>query len=107
VTALVGSSGSGKSTIIGIVSAFHIPDDGQVLLDGVDLSSIQLESYRSSLGVVLQESFLFEGTIRENIAFSRPSASPEDVLKAARIARVDEFAERLPEGYDTIVGERV
>jgi len=106
VTALVGSSGSGKSTIIGIVSAFHTPDDGQVLLDGVDLSSIQLESYRSSLGVVLQESFLFEGTIRENIAFSRPSASPEDVLKAARIARVDEFAERLPEGYDTIVGER-
>lgn len=106
VTALVGSSGSGKSTIIGIISAFHTPNDGRVLLDGVDLSSIQLESYRSSLGVVLQESFLFEGTIRENIAFSRPSASPEDVLKAARIARVDEFAERLPEGYDTIVGER-
>ncbi len=106
VTALVGSSGSGKSTIIGLVSAFHTADQGQVLLDGVDLSTIQLENYRSRLGVVLQESFLFEGTIEENIAFARPDAAPEDVLRAARIARVDEFAERLPDGYGTIVGER-
>ena len=106
VTALVGSSGSGKSTIIGIVSAFYTPEDGKVFLDGVDLATIQLENYRSRLGIVLQESFLFEGTIRENIAFSRPDADPKEVLEAARIARVDEFAERQPEGYETIVGER-
>ncbi|HEV2273959.1 MAG TPA: ABC transporter ATP-binding protein [Acidobacteriaceae bacterium] len=106
VTALVGSSGSGKSTIIGIVSAFYTPQSGRVLLDGVDLSTIQLENYRSRLGVVLQESFLFEGTIRENISFSRPDADPSEVLRAARIARVDEFADRLPQGYETIVGER-
>ena len=102
VTALVGSSGSGKSTIIGIVSAFHTADQGRVLLDGVDLATIQLENYRSRLGVVLQESFLFEGTIQENIAFGRPDAAPEAVIRAARIARVDEFAERLPDGYNTI-----
>jgi len=106
VTALVGSSGSGKSTIIGIVSAFYTPEDGKVFLDGVDLATIQLENYRSRLGIVLQESFLFEGTLRENIAFSRPDADPKEVLEAARIARVDEFAERQPEGYETIVGER-
>lgn len=106
VTALVGSSGSGKSTIIGLVSAFYAPQEGRVLLDGVDLSTIELDAYRSRLGAVLQESFLFEGTIWENITFARPDASADAVLEAARIAGVDEFAERLPAGYQTIVGER-
>jgi ABC-type multidrug transport system fused ATPase/permease subunit len=106
VTALVGSSGSGKSTIIGLVAAFHVPLSGRVLVDGVDLATVRLDSYRTRLGVVLQESFLFDGTIRENVAFSRPYASEEDILAACRIARVDEFAERFPETYDTIIGER-
>jgi len=106
VTALVGSSGSGKSTIIGLVAAFHVPLEGRVLMDGVDLATVRLDSYRTRLGVVLQESFLFDGTIRENVAFSRPYASEEEILAACRIARVDEFAERFPEGYDTIIGER-
>lgn len=106
VTALVGSSGSGKSTIISLVCAFHKPDSGRVLVDGIDLSTVRLDSYRSQLGVVLQESFLFDGTIRENVMFSHPDATEEDFLSACRIARVDEFAERFPEGYDTIVGER-
>jgi len=106
VTALVGSSGSGKSTIIGMVCAFNKPDEGQILLDGQDLSTLQLEGFRSSLGVVLQESFLFEGTILENIAFARPDATQAEIVHAAGIARVDEFVDRLPEGYQTIVGER-
>ena len=106
VTALVGSSGSGKSTIISLVCAFHNPDSGQVLVDGVDLSTVRLDSYRSQLGVVLQESFLFDGTIRENVMFSHPDATEESFLSACRIARVDEFAERFPDGYDTVVGER-
>jgi len=106
VTALVGSSGSGKSTIISLVCAFHKPDSGQVLVDGIDLSTVRLDSYRGQLGVVLQESFLFDGTIRENVMFSHPDATEEDFLDACRIARVDEFADRFPEGYDTIVGER-
>jgi ABC-type multidrug transport system fused ATPase/permease subunit len=106
VTALVGSSGSGKSTIISLVCAFHAPDSGSILVDGVDLSTVKLDSYRSQLGVVLQESFLFDGTIRENVMFSRPDATEEQLLRACRIARVDEFAERFPDGYDTIVGER-
>src|SRR5579863_9777381 len=105
VTALVGSSGSGKSTIIGLVAAFHVPLSGRVLVDGVDLATVRLDSYRTRLGVVLQESFLFDGTIRENVAFSRPYACEEEILAACRIARVDEFAERFPEGYDTIIGE--
>ena len=106
VTALVGSSGSGKSTIISLICAFHTPDSGKVLVDGVDLSTVRLDSYRSQLGVVLQESFLFDGTIRENVMFSHPAATEEEFLSACRIARVDEFAERFPEQYDTIVGER-
>ncbi|MGB6134345.1 MAG: ABC transporter ATP-binding protein [Acidobacteriaceae bacterium] len=106
VTALVGSSGSGKSTIISLICAFHKPDSGRVLVDGVDLSTVRLDSYRSQLGVVLQESFLFDGTIRENVMFSHPGATEEQFLSACRIARVDEFAERFPEQYDTIVGER-
>jgi ABC-type multidrug transport system fused ATPase/permease subunit len=106
VTALVGSSGSGKSTIIGLVAAFHVPLEGRVMVDRVDLATVRLDSYRTRLGVVLQESFLFDGTIRENVAFSRPRASEDEILAACRIARVDEFAERFPEGYDTIIGER-
>ena len=106
VTALVGSSGSGKSTIISLVCAFHKPDSGRVLVDGIDLSTVRLDSYRSQLGVVLQESFLFDGTIKENVMFSHPGATAEEFLSACRIARVDEFAERFPDEYDTIVGER-
>jgi subfamily B ATP-binding cassette protein MsbA len=106
VTALVGPSGSGKSTIIGLVAAFHAPTGGRVLVDGVDLSTVRLPSYRSRLGVVLQESFLFDGTIRENVAFSRPSATGEEVVAACRVARVDEFAEGFEKGYETVVGER-
>ncbi|MGA9352240.1 MAG: ABC transporter ATP-binding protein [Terriglobales bacterium] len=106
VTALVGSSGSGKSTTIGLVSAFHVPTRGKVLVDGIDLSTVRLDSYRTQLGVVLQESFLFDGTIRENVVFSRPDASEEAVLRACRIARVDEFAESFADQYETIVGER-
>src|SRR5438309_2574582 len=106
VTALVGSSGSGKSTIIGLISAFHTPSEGKVLVDGVDLSTVRLDSYRTRLGVVLQESFLFDGTIRENVAFSRPESSEEEFMRACRIARVDEFAESFPAKYETIVGER-
>jgi ABC-type multidrug transport system fused ATPase/permease subunit len=106
VTALVGSSGSGKSTIVGLVASFSKPLQGRVLIDGVDLGRVSLDSYRSALGVVLQESFLFDGSIRENIAFSRPNATEEEILSACRIAHVDEFAERFREKYDTIVGER-
>jgi subfamily B ATP-binding cassette protein MsbA len=106
VTALVGSSGSGKSTIIGLIAAFHKPVTGKVLVDGVDLSTIRLESYRNHLGVVLQDSFLFDGTIRENVLFSKPNATEEELLRACQIARVDEFAERFEKGYDTIIGER-
>jgi ABC-type multidrug transport system fused ATPase/permease subunit len=106
VTALVGSSGSGKSTIISLLCAFHSPVGGKVLVDGVDLSTVDLHTFRSQLGVVLQDSFLFDGTIRENIMFSHPQATDDQFLAACRTARVDEFAERYPEGYDTVVGER-
>jgi subfamily B ATP-binding cassette protein MsbA len=105
-TALVGPSGAGKSTIIGLIAAFHVPTAGRVLVDGVDLSTVRLESYRTQLGVVLQDTFLFDGTIRDNVAFSRPDASEGDILAASRIARVDEFAETLENRYDTIIGER-
>ena len=105
-TALVGSSGSGKSTIISLICAFHAPTSGQILVDGYDLAKVDLASYRSQLGVVLQESFLFDGSIRDNIVFSLPHAGDEEFLQACRIARVDEFADRFEEGYDTIVGER-
>jgi ABC-type multidrug transport system fused ATPase/permease subunit len=106
VTALVGSSGSGKSTTIGLISAFYVPSKGAVLVDGVDLSTVRLDSFRTRLGVVLQESFLFDGTIRQNVAFSRPESSEEEIMRACRIARVDEFAESFADKYDTIVGER-
>jgi ABC-type multidrug transport system fused ATPase/permease subunit len=106
VTALVGPSGSGKSTIIGLISAFYTPASGRVLVDGTDLSTVRLDSYRTQLGVVLQDTFLFDGTIRENVCYARPEATEEDFLKACRIARVDEFAESFTDKYDTIVGER-
>ncbi len=106
VTALVGSSGSGKSTIISLLCAFHTPLKGRVLVDDIDLATVDLTTFRSQLGVVLQDSFLFDGSIRENILFSRPEATQEQFLAACRTARVDEFAERFPESYDTIVGER-
>ncbi len=106
VTALVGSSGSGKSTIIGLIAAFHKPNQGRVLVDAVDLSTIRLESYRTQLGMVLQDSFLFDGSIRENVAFSKPDATEAEILRACTIARVDEFAEKYDLKYDTIIGER-
>jgi subfamily B ATP-binding cassette protein MsbA len=106
VTALVGSSGSGKSTIISLLCAFHTPSTGRVLVDDIDLAHVNLNTFRSQLGVVLQDSFLFDGTIRENILFSRPDATEDQFLAACRTARVDEFAERFPDAYDTIVGER-
>jgi len=106
VTAFVGPSGSGKSTTIGLISAFHKPVAGRILVDGIDLNCVKLASYRTQLGVVLQETFLFDGTIRENVLFSRPGATEAELLDACRIARVDEFAEALEDGYGTIVGER-
>jgi ABC-type multidrug transport system fused ATPase/permease subunit len=106
VTALVGSSGSGKSTMISLICGFHTATEGRILIDGVDLATLRLSSYRQQLGVVLQETFLFDGTIRENVKFSRPNATDEQVMEACRIARVDEFAEKFPAGYETIVGER-
>ncbi len=106
VTALVGSSGSGKSTIISLITAFNTPDEGTVWIDETDLSRANLASFRSQLGVVLQESFLFDGTIRDNVSFSRPLATEEQIREACRIANVDEFVSRFAEGYDTIVGER-
>ncbi len=106
VTALVGSSGSGKSTTIGLISAFYVPTQGTVRVDGVDLSTVRLDSYRTRRGVVRQESFLFDGTMRENVAFSRPDATEEQVMRACRIARVDEFAESFADKYETVVGER-
>jgi len=106
VTALVGPSGAGKSTIIGLIAAFYVPTSGRVLVDSTDLAHVRLDSYRTQLGVVLQETFLFDGTIRENVAFARPHASEPEILAACRIARVDEFAESFPEKYETVVGER-
>jgi subfamily B ATP-binding cassette protein MsbA len=106
VTALVGPSGAGKSTIIGLIAAFYVPSSGRVLVDGIDLSTVKLDSYRTQLGVVLQETFLFDGTIRENVAFARPEASEAEILAACSIARVDEFAEAFENKYDTVVGER-
>jgi ABC-type multidrug transport system fused ATPase/permease subunit len=106
VTALVGPSGSGKSTIIGLISAFYDATEGNVFVDGLDLSTIQLNSFRSQIGMVLQDTFLFDGTVRENVTFARPDASEQQIRQACQIAHVHEFTEVLPDGYDTIVGER-
>jgi subfamily B ATP-binding cassette protein MsbA len=105
-TALVGSSGSGKSTLISLVMAFNRPLTGRVLVDGRDLASIRLRDYRSQLGVVLQDNFLFDGTIAENIRYGRPAATPDEVKEVSRIAHADEFIEGFENGYDTVVGER-
>ena len=105
-TALVGSSGSGKSTLISLVMAFNRPKSGRVLVDGRDVESLRLRDYRSHLGVVLQENFLFDGTIADNIRFSKPDAAPDEIRAVARVAYCDEFIERFPDRYDTVVGER-
>ena len=105
-TALVGSSGSGKSTLISLVMAFNRPQSGVVTLDGLDLQSIRLSDYRSLLGVVLQDNFLFDGTIGSNLSFSKPHATVEEIRKVSRLAHCDEFIESFPDGYETIVGER-
>jgi subfamily B ATP-binding cassette protein MsbA len=105
-TALVGSSGSGKSTLISLVMAFNRPLSGRVVVDGRDLASIRLRDYRTQLGVVLQDNFLFDGAIAENISFAHPHATRDQVIAAARIAHCDEFVSGFADGYDTIVGER-
>jgi subfamily B ATP-binding cassette protein MsbA len=105
-TALVGSSGSGKSTLISLVMTFNRPLTGRVLVDGQDLTTIKLRDYRAHLGVVLQDNFLFDGTIAENIAFARPHASREEIEAVARIAHCDDFVREFDSGYDTVVGER-
>jgi ABC-type multidrug transport system fused ATPase/permease subunit len=106
VTALVGTSGSGKSTIAGLVATFLNPDSGLITLDGIDLSKVSLTSYRQYLGVVLQDDFLFEGTIRENILFPRPHATEAQLLAAVKAAYVNEFTDRFEQGLDTVIGER-
>ncbi|MFN6964768.1 MAG: ABC transporter ATP-binding protein [Pyrinomonadaceae bacterium] len=105
-TALVGSSGSGKSTILSLVLNFIQPTNGRILVDGRDLRSVRLRDYRRALGVVLQDNFLFDGSIIENIRFADPEASFDEIRKVCRIANADEFIEKFPDGYDTIVGER-
>ena len=106
VTALVGSSGSGKTTTAGLAATFLTPVSGKVTLDGIDLSTVNLSSYRKHLGVVLQDDFLYEGTIRENILFPRPDATEEQLLAAVEAAYVNEFTDRFEEGLDTVIGER-
>ena len=105
-TALVGPSGSGKSTLISLIMAFNHPSSGRVLVDGHDLETVRLHDYRGQLGAVMQDNFLFDGTVRENIAYSKPGATDEEVRAVARIAHVDEFAEKFEKKYDTVVGER-
>ena len=106
VTALVGSSGSGKSTIAGLSATFLNPKSGKVTIDNNDMSKVQLSSYRKHLGVVLQDEFLFEGTIRENILFPRPNATEEELQNAVKAAYVNEFTDRFEDGLDTLIGER-
>ena len=105
-TALVGSSGSGKSTLISLVMAFNRPLSGRILVDGRDLAAVRLRDFRSQLGVVLQDNFLFDGTIAENIGYGRPDATLDEIKRVSRIAHADEFIEKFDKGYDTIVGER-
>jgi len=105
-TALVGSSGSGKSTLVSLVMAFARPTRGRLTVDGADLESLRLADYRAQLAVVLQENFLFDGTVADNIRFARPHATRAEVEEVARLANVDEFVRGFPEGYDTVVGER-
>lgn len=106
VTALVGPSGSGKSTLTGLVASFYQPTSGIVRIDGIDLNSVKIHEYRKQLGAVLQDNFLFDGTVRDNILYPRPEATEQELLEAARLAHCLEFIERFPEGFDTIIGER-
>ena len=106
VVALVGSSGSGKSTLAGLAASFLTPDSGRVMVDGVDLRDVVLATYRTQLGLVLQNDFLFDGTIRENLLFARPDATEDEVVEAARRAHVTEFTDRFEDGLDTVIGER-
>ena len=106
MTALVGTSGSGKSTIAGLAASFLNPQSGKITIDGVDLSTVKLSSYRKRLGVVLQDDFLFEGTIKQNILFSKPEASNEELLEAIEAANVHEFTDRFEDGIETVIGER-
>jgi ABC-type multidrug transport system fused ATPase/permease subunit len=106
VTALVGPSGAGKSTITGLIGSFYVPTAGEIRVDGMELGTVCLAPYRRQLGVVLQETFLFEGSILDNIAFARPGATRDEILAAARSARVDEFAEAIDGDYDALIGER-
>ena len=106
VTALVGSSGSGKSTIAGLAATFLNPTSGLVKLDGIDMSTVNLSSFRKHLAVVLQDDFLYEGTIRENILFPKPDATEEELLEAVKGAYVNEFTDRFDEGLETVIGER-
>jgi subfamily B ATP-binding cassette protein MsbA len=105
-TALVGSSGSGKSTLISLIMTFNRPKDGRVMVDGHDLTSVKLRDYRSHLGIVLQDNFLFDGTIAANIAYAKPHATRDEIVAVSRIAHCDEFIQGFEKGYDTIVGER-
>ncbi len=105
-TALVGSSGSGKSTLVSLIMAFNRPDEGRLLIDGQDLAKIKLNDYRANLGVVMQENFLFDGSVADNIKFARPDASRDEVERVAHLAHCHEFITGFPDGYDTIVGER-
>jgi len=105
-TALVGSSGSGKSTLLSLIMAFNRPTTGRIMVDGLDLTTLRLREFRSQLGIVLQDNFLFDGTITENVRFSRPDATLDDVRRVAKIAHCDEFIAQFPQGYDTVVGER-
>jgi subfamily B ATP-binding cassette protein MsbA len=106
VTALVGTSGSGKSTIAGLAASFLNPNSGNITIDGVDLSKVKLSSYRKKLGVVLQDDFLFEGSIKDNILFSKPNASKKQLDDAVIAANVNEFTDRFEDGIDTLIGER-
>ena len=105
-TALVGSSGSGKSTLISLVMAFNRPGSGVIRIDGRDLSTLKLRDYRAELGIVMQDNFLFDGSVADNISFSRPGASREEIEAAGRLAHCDEFVREFDQGYDTVVGER-
>ena len=103
---IVGPTGSGKSTVVSLVPRFYDPSGGRILIDGVDVTTFKLDALRTQVGFVLQETVLFRGTIRENIAYGRPGASDEEIIAAAKVANADEFIGRMPHGYDTVVGER-
>ncbi len=106
VVGIVGPTGSGKSTVLSLLPRFYDPNGGRVLIDGTDVATFKLNALRTQVGFVLQETVLFRGTIRENIAYGRPGATDEEVIAAAKVANADEFISRMPHGYDSMVGER-